>query len=45
MSDGIFLIQGHDLTVLTEAPYETEDVLQKALADFPAVLAGGATTG
>jgi hypothetical protein len=45
MSDGIFLIQGHDLTVLTEAPYETEDVLQKALADFPAVLAGGATRG
>lgn len=45
MSDGIFLIQGRDLTVLTEAPYETEDVLQKALADFPAVLAGGATTG
>lgn len=45
MSDGIFLIQGRDLTVLAEAPYETEDVLQKALADFPEVLAGGATTG
>jgi len=44
-SDGIFLIQGANLTVLVETPYETEDVLQKALADFPAVLAGGATTG
>jgi hypothetical protein len=44
-TDGIFLIDGADLTVLVETPYESEDVLQKALADFPAVLAGGATTG
>lgn len=44
-TDGVFLIEGSSLTVLIESPYETEDVLQKALADFPAVLAGGATTG
>src|SRR5690606_29599055 len=44
-SDGIFLIQGTELTVLIDRPYESEDVLQRALADFPAVLAGGATSG
>jgi hypothetical protein len=44
-AEGIFLIQGAELTVLVDQPYESEDMLQRALADFPAVLAGGATTG
>jgi hypothetical protein len=42
-ANGIFLIQGAELKVLVDQPYESEDVLQRALADFPAVLAGGAT--
>jgi hypothetical protein len=42
---GIFLIQGAELKVLVDQPYESEDVLQRALADLPAVLAGGATSG
>ncbi len=42
--DGIFVIRGGQLAVLHDSPYESEDVLQRALADFPEVLAGGATT-
>src|SRR4051812_36734574 len=42
-NDGIFLIKGGDLIVLRQTPYQSEDLLQKALADFPAVLAGGTT--
>jgi hypothetical protein len=44
-SDGIFMITGSSLSVLRGAAYETEAVLQQALADFPEVLAGSATTG
>jgi hypothetical protein len=40
---GIFLIRDDALTVLRKAPYESEALLQQALASFPAVLAGGTT--
>lgn len=41
MSAGIYLIQADGkLVEMTEQPYETEDVLQKLLADYPSVLAG-----
>jgi hypothetical protein len=43
-ADGIFMIRSGQLAVLRDSPYESEDVLQRALADFPEVLAGGATT-
>jgi hypothetical protein len=43
--DGIFLRVGDDLVLLGEAPYETEDVLQRALAEHPEVIAGPTTTG
>ena len=33
-NDGIFLIKGGELVVLQHTPYESEDLLQKALADF-----------
>ncbi|MGQ0823773.1 MAG: hypothetical protein ACT4OX_01875 [Actinomycetota bacterium] len=44
-NDGIFLIRNDDLVVLREQPYESEALLQEALARYPAVLAGGATSG
>jgi hypothetical protein len=44
-NEGIFLIRNDELTLLSEQPYESEDLLQEALARFPAVLAGGATSG
>jgi hypothetical protein len=40
---GIFLIRGGDLVVLDRRAYDSEDLLQAALAEFPAVLAGGTT--
>ncbi|MCU1430531.1 MAG: hypothetical protein JWL83_4531 [Actinomycetia bacterium] len=43
--DGIFLVDGNDLTVLRPEPYETEAVLQQLLASYPAVLAGRRTGG
>ncbi len=39
------MIRNGRLVVLEDSPYETEGVLQRALADFPEVLAGGATSG
>jgi len=44
-SEGIFLTSGKDLTVLTQRPYATEDVLQQALAEHPEVIAGPTTAG
>lgn len=41
--DGIFLVQGGELVVLRQEQYETEAILQEALANFPDVLAGGTT--
>src|SRR5438309_664967 len=41
---GIFAIQDGNLTVAARAPFENEDVFQKALADHPEVIAAGATT-
>jgi len=41
--DAIFMVQDQTLTVLSPTEYETEDVLQRLLADYPEVLAGGTT--
>lgn len=41
----IFLVSGGQLAPLTRTPYETESILQEALARFPDVLAGPATAG
>jgi hypothetical protein len=38
------MIRSGKLAVLRDSPYESEDVLQTALADFPEVLAGGTTS-
>ena len=38
------MIRRGKLTVLRDSPYESENVLQTALADFPEVLAGGTTS-
>jgi hypothetical protein len=46
MSGGIFLLRGEDdLVPMTEAPYDTEDVLQELLAKFPDLLAGDQLAG
>lgn len=42
---GIFLRVGDELTLLEETPYDSEDLLQVALAKFPEVLAGPTTEG
>jgi hypothetical protein len=42
-NDGIFLIREGQLMVLSQRPYESEALLQQALASFPAVLAGSTT--
>ncbi len=44
-SDGLFLRSGAQLRVMHKAPYDTEAVLQEALALFPEVLAGPTTEG
>jgi hypothetical protein len=45
MSPGIFVIQeGNKLIEMAIQPYETEDVLQKLLEEYPAVLAGEGET-
>lgn len=44
-SDGLFLRAGDQLTVMRETQYDTEAVLQEALARFPDVLAGPTTDG
>src|SRR3954451_13006159 len=46
MSGGIFLLRGEDdLVPMTEAPYDSEDVLQELLAKFPDLLAGDQLAG
>jgi hypothetical protein len=41
MNGGIFLIQtDHSLVEMKEQPYDTEDVLQQLLAEYPNLLAG-----
>jgi hypothetical protein len=41
VSGGVFLLRGEDdLVPMTEAPYDSEDVLQRLLAKFPDLLAG-----
>ena len=42
--EGIFLTRDGELAVLTEQPYATEDVLQRALAEHPEVIAGPTTS-
>jgi hypothetical protein len=44
-NDAIFLNVGSELVPLKETPYETEDVLQRALAEHPEVIAGPTTVG
>jgi len=43
--DAVFLMQGSTMTVLEQRPYEKEEMLQQALADFPEVIAGPMTVG
>jgi len=43
--ESIFLQSGEGLTLLERRAYESEALLQAALAQFPAVLAGSTTTG
>lgn len=44
-NEGIFLVRGDDdLVEMTEAHYESEDVLQRLLATHPNILAGGQMT-
>ena len=43
--DGIFLATNSAFTVLQQQPYEREDILQRALAEHPEVLAGPTTAG
>ena len=42
-AEGIFLIRNGELVLLEQRPYDSEAVLQEALASFPAVLAGSST--
>ena len=42
-ADGIFFVDGGTLRPLMNTPYENEDLLQRALVDFPEVLAGRVT--
>src|SRR5436853_5863820 len=44
-ASGIFRSSNGALKVLTQQPYESEALLQQALAKYPAVLAGGTTAG
>jgi hypothetical protein len=44
MNDRIFLIQDDQIVDMRATPYESEPVLQKLLADYPALLPGDATT-
>src|SRR5581483_2633944 len=43
--EGIFLLRGDELEVLEAKGFEAEDVLQRALAEHPEVIAGQATVG
>lgn len=43
--DAIFLVQAGALTALKETPYAKEDILQQVLEDYPALIAGFATSG
>jgi hypothetical protein len=42
-AEGIFLIRDGELVLLEQRPYDSEALLQEALASFPAVLAGSST--
>jgi hypothetical protein len=44
-ADGIFLQSGPGLTVLEQRDYDSESLLQEALAKYPEVLAGPTTLG
>src|SRR5215472_15558078 len=41
MSGGIFLLTGETLVEMREQPYDSEELLQKLLARYPDLLAGG----
>jgi len=40
MGDGIFLIRDGKLVELTDRPYDSEDLLQRLLAEYPDLIAG-----
>ncbi|MEP9382470.1 hypothetical protein [Nocardioides sp. KR10-350] len=44
-ADGIFLKVGESLELLSQTPYDSEAVLQEALAGHPEVIAGPTTSG
>jgi hypothetical protein len=44
-SDGIFLRSVDGLSMLTDQPYDSENILQEALAIYPEVIAGSTTGG
>jgi hypothetical protein len=44
-AEGIFLRSGDGLTVLKQTGYDSEAILQTALAQYPEFLAGPTTTG
>jgi hypothetical protein len=44
-AEGIFVKVGDGLQLLQEKPYDSEELLQKALADYPEVIAGPTTDG
>lgn len=44
-SDGVFLRTGSSFSVLEDTPYDSEDLLQAALAEYPQVIAGPTTSG
>lgn len=45
MDERIFLVVGDDFTPMVRTPYEVEDLLQRALEQFPDVIAGVSTDG
>jgi hypothetical protein len=44
-TDGVFLRTHSGLSVLTDTPYDSESILQEALAEYPQVIAGPTTSG
>jgi hypothetical protein len=45
VSGGIFVLDGAELVAMHEQPYDSEDLLQALLADYPDLLAGGDEAG
>jgi hypothetical protein len=45
VSGGIFVLDGAEVVAMHEQPYDSEDLLQALLADYPDLLAGGDEVG